>query len=370
MQGVLGMVSDTGWPSEIIRALSDALRTHYVFPEVAEKMCACLERHLVDGDYANIAEGELLALALTLHLQEVNRDEHLWVKWHAEALPDDNRPLRDNREWQDAQKLAAQIDNYGIHRVERLPGNVGYLDLRYLHKPAWGGQTAVAAMSFVANTDALIIDLRKCTGGYPAMIALILSYLFGDEPIHLSSIYWRDDDMTQQYWTQPFVPGERYGDKPVYTLISNRTFSAGEEFASILQTRQRACVLGDKTAGGAHPGASYRLAPHFEVFIPIGRAINPLTQADLEGVGVTPNVPLPQEHAFTAAYSLALRTILERTGNSAGEAHRKLAREAQTALNVLGENHKLCPSCGYPNPLPKSRCKNCDEPLPTDAVSI
>lgn len=368
LRGALGMDIDAVFHNEIVRALSKALRAHYVFPDVAEKICACLERHLANGDYADIAEGELLALALTIHLQEVNQDEHLWVRWHPEALPDGDTSLRHNDEWQNAQRLAAQIDNYGIHKAERLPGNIGYLDLRYFHRPAWGGETAVAAMTLVTGTNALIIDLRKCTGGYPAMIALIMSYLFGEEPIHLSSIYWRDDDTTQQYWTYPFVTGKRYVDKPVYVLISHGTFSAGEEFASILQTRNRACVLGEKTAGGAHPGTSYRLADHFEAFIPIGRAIDPLTQTDLEGVGVTPNVLLPQEHAFTAAYFMALRAILERSGGASGEACQKLAREAQTALNALVEHHKLCTSCGYPNPLYRSRCKNCDELLGTDTV--
>jgi C-terminal processing protease CtpA/Prc len=201
------------------------------------------------------------------------------------------------------------------------------------------------------------------------MIALIMSFLFGEEPVHLSSIYWRDDDATQQYWTYPFVPGRRYGDGPVYALISKDTFSAGEEFASILQTRRRATVLGDGTTGGAHPGAAYRLSPHFEAFIPIGRAINPVTRADLEGVGVTPEVPLPQEHAFTAAYYMALRALLERSGNASAGPLQKQAKEIETALGALTKNHLLCAKCGYPNPLYKVRCKNCDERLSTTALN-
>jgi len=349
---------------EIVQSLVKTLKAHYLYPEVADQIAALLQKSLEDGEYNDIAEDELFALALTMHLQEVNHDEHLWVRWHAEPLPDDEGSLRHNLKWQEDRKMEAGLENFGIQKVERLPGNVGLLDIRYFHRPAWGGDTASAAMGFLVNTDALIIDLRKCTGGYPGMIALILSYLFGEDPVHLTSIYWRDDDVTQQYWTLPYVTGKRYGNKPVYVLTSSVTFSAGEEFASILQTRMRATILGDKTDGGAHPGASYRLAPHFEVFIPLGRSINPVTGADYEGIGITPDIVIPQELAFTVAYHMALRRILESLREPLASPLQALAKEAQTALKELDAAYKICRQCGYPNPLYKARCKNCDEPLP------
>ena len=323
---------DAATHAEIVQSLSEKLRAYYVFPDIAEQICACLQKHLEAGDYADITEGEFFALALTLHMQEINHDEHLWVRWHPESLPDDEGPLRHNQAWQAERQLEARLDNYGLYRVERLPGNIGYLDLHYFHRPAWGGDTAVAAMNFLANTNALIIDLRKCQGGYPGMVALISSYLFGEDPVHLNSIYWRDDDLTQQYWTLPYLPGKRFTDKPVYALISKVTFSGGEEFASILQTRQRATLVGEKTDGGAHPGASYRLHAHFEVFIPIGRSINPVTGMDWEGSGITPDISVPPEQAFKVAYKLALESTLASLGESPSGPLKALAEEVQTAL--------------------------------------
>jgi C-terminal processing protease CtpA/Prc len=319
--------------TEIVQSLSERLRTCYVFPDVAEQICARLQKHLEGGDYADIDDGESLALALTIHVQEVNQDEHLWVRWHPEPLPDEQEALRQNQEWAEAQRQAARLDNYGLHKVERLPGNVGYVDIRYFHRPAWGGETAVAAMNFLANTHALIIDLRQCPGGYPGMVALLSSYLFGEEAVHLNSIYWRDDDVTQQYWTLPFVPGKRFGAKPVYVLISKDTFSGAEEFAYNLQTRQRATVVGEKTDGGAHPGASYRLHPHFEAFIPVGRAINPLTHTNWEGSGVVPDVSVPREQALKVAYRLALESIIESLGEATSGPLSLLLKEAQAALD-------------------------------------
>ena len=218
-------------------------------------------------------------------------------------------------------------------------------------------------MNFLANANALILDLRKCTGGYPGMIALISSYLFGEEPLHLSSIYWRDEDLTQQYWTLPYVPGKRFGNIPVYVLISKVTFSGGEEFANILKTRQRATLLGDQTDGGAHPGTTYYLHPHFEVFIPIGRTINPVSGTDWEGSGVMPDISIPQEQAFKAAYYMALKSIIASLGESPAGAFKALGEEAQAAFKDLVKDQKFCPRCGYQNPPYRVKCKNCDESL-------
>jgi hypothetical protein len=320
---------------EIVQRLSEKLRAYYVFSDVAEQICLRLQEHLGDGVYSDITEGEFLALALTLHMQEVNGDEHLWVRWHPEPLPDDEGPLRHNQAWMDERRQEAKLENYGFHRVERLPGNVGYIDIRRFHRAEWGGDTAVAAMNFLSNANALIVDLRQCQGGYPGMVVLISSYLFGEEPVHLGSIYWRDDDAIQQYWTLPHVPGKRLRDQPVYVLISRETFSGGEAFAYHLQAHGRAILVGEKTDGGAHPGASYRIHPHFEAFIPVGRAINPMTDEDWESSGVVPDVALPPEQALNVAYRMALESVVGRIGEPASQPLSLLLEEAQAALEGI-----------------------------------
>lgn len=116
---------------EIVQNLSEKLRANYVFPDVAEQICIRLQEHLEAGEYADITEGEFLAYALTVHMQEVNHDEHLWVRWHPEPLPDGEDTLRHSPAWLEERRQEAELDNYGLHKVERLPGNIGYLDIRY-----------------------------------------------------------------------------------------------------------------------------------------------------------------------------------------------------------------------------------------------
>jgi hypothetical protein len=327
---------DTSAQAEIIRALSKKLIAHYVFPEIAEKISSALKKQLENGDYDGFTEGELFALALTENIQEISQDEHLWVRWHPISLPEHEGSLLQNKERLIDFQKKAKLDNYGFHKVERLPGNLGYIDIRYFTRLSWGsGDTAVAAMNFVANSNALIIDLRQCGGGNPGMVALISSYLFDGEPIHLNSLYWRDEDFTQQYWTLPFVPGKRFGDKPVYVLISGYTFSAGEEFSYNLKSLQRATLVGETTSGGAHPGSPFRLHPHFEAFIPLGRAINPITNENWEGQGVIPDIPVKAEQALNVACKLALEAVIKSIGEPASKPYRQLLAEARASLGKI-----------------------------------
>jgi len=109
----------------ILQSLAEKLKANYIFPDAAEQICACLQEHQGSGDYDDITEAELFALALTLHLQEVNHDEHLWVRFHADPLPDNDGQLHLNPEWQAERRLEARLDNGGIYKVERLTGNIG-----------------------------------------------------------------------------------------------------------------------------------------------------------------------------------------------------------------------------------------------------
>lgn len=321
--------------SEVIRSLSEKLRAYYIFPDVAEKICIGLQKHLDDGDYNGMDEGEFFAYALTAHMQEVCHDEHVWVKWHSEPLPDGEEVLRLSKKWMDDQHIQAKLNNYGFYKVERMAGNVGYLDIRYFHRPSWGGDVAVAAMTFLANMGAIIIDLRKCLGGYPGMISLISSYLISEESVQLGSIYWQDDGTTQQYWTLPYVPGQRLDDKPLYILVSKETFSGAEGFAYDMQARKRGIIIGEQTDGGAHPGSSYRLNEHFEAFIPIGYLTHPITKQNWEGLGIIPDVLTSSEQALKIAHKMVLESIIETNGSSSSDSLKELLAEVRTAHKEL-----------------------------------
>lgn len=321
---------------EVIHSLSDKLRAYYIFPEIAEQICERIKRYNAEGQYRDITEGDFLAYALTTHMQEVNQDKHLWVRWHAEPLPNHDGSLLKNKVRIEELKQKAKLENYGMHRVERLPGNIGLIDIRYFYRPSWGsGETITAAMNLLANMSAIIIDLRSCLGGNPSSVVLVSSYFFGEEPVHLNTLYWRENDQTEQYWTLPYIPGSRIIEQPVYILTSEKTFSAGEEFSYNLQALERATIIGEATGGGAHPGSSYRLHPHFEAFIPNGRAINPITKDNWEGVGVQPDIPVPTDKAFETAYRHSLRSVMDQIKQPKTKPMMMLMEETRTALQQM-----------------------------------
>jgi hypothetical protein len=301
---------DAATRTEVIEGVLKRLNDFYVFPEIARKMDAAIRERLGNKEYDQITSPITLAETLTSHLQAVSKDKHLRVVYSVEPLPADGQMREPSPEERERQRVFMSMNNFGFEKIERLPGNVGYLDLRGFYPAEFGGETVVAAMNFLANTDALIIDLRRNGGGSPAMVALISSYLFGPEPVHLNDLYWREGDSTHQWWTLPYVPGKRYGaKKDVYVLTSKRTFSAAEEFTYNLKNLKRATIVGETTGGGAHPGGSRRVNDHFFVWVPSGRAINPVSKTNWEGTGVKPDIEVPADHALKTAHLDALKKV-------------------------------------------------------------
>jgi retinol-binding protein 3 len=303
---------DSATRSAVVEALIKELNDGYVFPETAKKMESDLRARAAKKEYDEISSAQKFAVKLTEDLQSVSRDKHLRVRFSPNPLP----VRRERTEPTDAEKAEEarylKFMNSGFEQVERMRGNIGYIRFNAFVDAEKGAETVTAAMNFVANTDALIFDLRDNGGGDPAMVKLICSYLFGDKPVHLNDLYWRKGNRTDEFWTTPNVAGKKFLDKDVYVLTSNRTFSGAEEFSYNLKNLKRATIIGEITGGGAHPGGFARLSDHFGAFIPAGRAISPVTKTNWEGTGVEPDVKVPRDQALKTAYLLALNKAVER----------------------------------------------------------
>lgn len=293
--------------AKVIEIMLERLNDAYVYPEVAKKMEASIRERVSKGAYDSIESSQAFAEKLTEDLQAVSKDKHLRVRYSHEptpAHPDRGEPSAEER---DRRRHELAWMNHGFEKAERLPGNIGYIQFRGFYNDEWGAETVASAMSFIANTDALIIDLRQNGGGTPGMVTLLSSYLLGPEPVHLNSLYWREGDRTEEFWTRREISGKRYLGKDVYILTSKRTFSAAEEFTYNLKNLKRATIVGETTGGGAHPGGGFRINEHFHMFIPMGRAINPITKTNWESVGVEPDINVPADLALKTAHLAALK---------------------------------------------------------------
>ena len=307
-----GRQIDRKTQAAIIDSVSAVLNEEYVFPEVARKMEESVRRNLSDGKYAEVTDPAGFAEKLGEDLRSVSHDKHLQVQYLVPGADGGEMALSPEAQRQrDLERLRA--GNFGFRKVEILPGNIGYLDFRFFAHAGDGGPTAIAAMNFLAHTDALIFDLRQNGGGNPSMIQLISSYLF-EESVHLNSFYIRKGDSTQQFWTQESVEGPKMASVPVYVLTSSSTFSGAEEFAYNLKSLKRGTIIGETTGGGAHP-VNERVFRSLNVAInvPYGRAVNPVTGTNWEGVGVEPDLKAPADRALLVARTEALRALLVKT---------------------------------------------------------
>jgi len=329
---------DAAMRAEVIESVIKQLNEHYIFPETAKQIEQAIRDRLKKKEYDRIASAVELAKTLTALLGEISHDQHLSVNYSPQPLPVRQKKSEPTAAEREGTRNYGEAINFGFEKVERLPANIGYIRLNLFFPVEYGADTAVAAMTFVANTDALIIDLRGNDGGSPEMNILLASYLFGAEPVRLSDIYRREGNTSRQFWTLPFVPGKRYVGKDVYILTSKRTFSAAEAFAYDLKNLKRVTVIGETTGGGANPRDTVRVNEHFWIGLPTGRAINPITNTNWEGRGVPPDVDVPADLALKTAQVVALKKFLATTNE--GKRISNLTKLIETLQKELDELRK------------------------------
>jgi retinol-binding protein 3 len=306
---VIGFAIDAQTRARVVEAIVAALNNYYLSPDVAKRMGAEIRTRLKRHSYDGISDGMRFAEVLTQDLQGVSHDRHLRVDFSPSRLPElPTQPAPPSPTQLAARRALLERDNCAFERVERLSGNIGYLKFNAFMDPEVCGATASAALDFLANVDALIIDLRDNGGGDPQMVAFVASYLF-DHATHLNDLWQREGNTTTQFWTLAYVPGKRLTTQPVFVLTSARTFSGAEEFTYDLKTQKRATIVGETTGGGAHIVAGHRVDDRFMLAVPFGKAINPITHTDWEGVGVEPDVKVPAAQALETAEKLALQRI-------------------------------------------------------------
>ena len=294
----------------IVDSVGALLGRMYVFPDVAKTLTGTLQKNLKKGQYDSLNTIAELANRLTEDLRAVSHDGHLWVE------PADQPPAGRGDSLSAEESRRQRFENgkpvnFGFKRVEILPGNIGFLDLRGFYESDIAGPTAVAAMNLLANSRALIIDLRENGGGDPSMIQLITSYFF-DQPIHLNSFYSRITDSVSQFWTQAQVDGPRLSKLPLYVLTSQHSFSAAEEFVYNLKNLHRATLVGETTGGGAHPNDLVHF-PSLKINVSVawGKAINPITGTNWEGTGVAPDIAVSADKALAVARMRILDSLVK-----------------------------------------------------------
>jgi len=294
---------DSKMKSEAIANISSLMVENYVFEDIAYKVKSELEANMKNNVYDGIDDPVEFSRRMTNDIQAVTHDKHIRFMFNPEMAADllaggndeETNPVLVEKYRKEMKEV-----NYQFKKLEILPGNIGYLDLRGFTDANIAKETGAAAMNFLSNTGAIIFDLRENGGGDPNMVQFLCSYLF-DGKVHLNDLYYRKKNETTEYWTYETVPGKKMVNTDVYVLTSNYTFSGAEEFTYNLKNLKRATIIGENTGGGANPGSGMRVTDNFIMFVPTGRAINPITKTNWEGTGIAPDIACKKEDALDVA---------------------------------------------------------------------
>jgi C-terminal processing protease CtpA/Prc len=326
---------DAKWRDAILDGAAQRYDSLYVFADRGDHIRKQLTSRSVRARYHECKTASCLADKLTRDLQSWTTDQHLRLVFSVAPRPM-NRP-QETSAAREPELENMRRRNFGFHNVERLHGNIGLIELSRFDPAADAAGAAAAAMTLVANTDALVIDLRNNGGGHADMVAHLMSY-FVSEQTHLSTMRRRNADDAVQFWTSPAVAAPRYLGRPIYVLTGKRTFSAAEGFTYDLRHYAGARVIGERTRGGANPGSFQQLDDHFAVFVPTGEMVNEKTKSNWEGLGIQPDIDVPASEAVKVAQQQALTELLERKSTDQRAAMWRQALDELTAPRKAAAN--------------------------------
>ena len=326
----------------VVGTLAEQLTRHYVDADTGAMIAKHMRDRLAAGAYDTISSPGRFAEALTVDLRAVNGDRHLNVTYNPGSPgqrpgPDGIRMMGPPTRGPGGPggpggpppnaAVAARRTNFSLGRVDILPGNVGYMDIRGFAGSPEVVDAIKSALDYLHNTDAIIFDLRRNGGGSPFSVNMIISHFTTADTIPSLTVKNRSGHETFTRYTLASVPGPRRPTAPLYVLTSGATASAGEDFTFVLKNMKRATIVGGTTAGAGHNNAVLDLGEGFNASLSFTRVMDPKTGAEWERVGVTPDVPVDPARALDVAHALALKTIAANTTDARWRRMLDLTRE-------------------------------------------
>ncbi|MEL6812135.1 MAG: S41 family peptidase [Bacteroidota bacterium] len=330
----------------VIENTKRVIKSNYVFIEKARGLNRSLDSLNSLGRYNDVKDYQIFADELTNDLVSSSSDKHFKVQYRPDlaksSRKESNEERNESEERIDLNFWYAQKVNFGFQEVEILDGNIGYIRLTFFDSFQWVKTTIDAAMGFVSNTDALIIDLRGNGGGYSSATYLA-SYFFKEEPTLWNTSFNRATNETENEYTFQQVDGERYLNKPIYVLVDEKSFSRAEGFAYGMKHFNKATILGQRTPGAAHFIDFIEIGDNFFIQVPVGRNIHPITKTDWEGIGVVPHIITLKEDTFKVAYDQALDALIAGQKNDAlGIHYDKLIKKYKRIKEKIKTKETCC----------------------------
>ena len=274
--------------AQVLSAAADEVQARYVDATQATLIAADLRQWARDGRHASHC-GDDDAFLQRLNQDLDSRDGHFHVERRADAA--------NSEDWLMQWRAAAGPGNAGVREVRVFEGNIGYLRLATFHAWDLAGPKLAHAWGLLADTQALILDLRQNGGGDAVTPQHIVRSFLGAGIDSVQDIERRSGRRTE---TLPKASLPAYS-RPVAILLDRRSASAAEYVAYSLQAEKRAVVIGARSAGAAHlMGEPVAIGHGIQITIPDGRPVNHRTGGHWEREGVVPDLPGGDDPLFVA----------------------------------------------------------------------
>ena len=306
--------------SELYVSLRNLINKKYIITDVAKKLDEYLSSPENLRQFIEISDPVLFAQTLTETLQQESKDLHFYVEYSSTPKSASGEHNGENIETKSDADLYIKLQKYrngNLIEIKRLPGNIGYFRLDEFPEPELFGETFLAGMRFLENTDAIIIDVRYNRGGNAEFVQIMVSYFFEGDSKLLYHFENTESTEIMQMWTLPLVGVKKQPKKVISILTSRRSASGAEDFAYTMQSQGRAKIVGECTRGGANTPEIFFLDEHFSIEIPIGRPVNAVTKTNWEQKGVNPDLKVSQEKALESAHLDLIHQMREKIENLA-----------------------------------------------------
>lgn len=312
---------------DVVLSLAGVLRERFAFRDRADSIAGQIEALERRGTFRDArTAAELLAL-IDERITPLVDDRHFRTRYVGPEVVAGFTDAPPTEEETAAFHEEVRLRGGEVSEARWLPGNVGYLRIGMFMDTPPSVEKLAAAMSLLADTGALIVDVRGSPGGEPAGVANVIGHFVSERTPTVRTQGGDDPAAERTFHAEPRTPA--YTGKPLYVLVDRRTGSGAEEFAYDLQAMRRATLVGETTAGAATPGGFRPLAHGFVAFIPMQRVANTITGGNWEGVGVIPDIKVAADDALPRAHRLALETLLQ----DAEGVQRAIAEEGLASLD-------------------------------------
>jgi C-terminal processing protease CtpA/Prc len=295
----------------IVSQIQQSISQHYVIPEKSKQINNNLDAALSVGEFDHLND-QTLATRITQVLLSASNDKHLRVQYSPKryaALSSTQTTTDADAETQYWAEEAKR-QHYGIAEVSHLENNIGYLKFTSFWNSSEAYKYIDAALTLLQKDDALILDLTNNKGGESDMVRYLTSIFLNDQtPRHINTMYDGMKGTTTKEFSLTKLPLSTLAGKPLFVLISNRTFSAGEAFAEQVRNFKLGTLVGEKTAGAAYTVELLPIDSGFVLSLSTGQVTHPLTESNWEAKGVTPHIEAPTNKALEIAVVLATKAI-------------------------------------------------------------